>query len=43
MEKSKASSIKIYFEIIKYLINPTNYFRELNKKINYYLTVFFQL
>ena len=41
MEKNKANSIKIYFEIIKYLINPTNYFRELNKKINYYLTVFF--
>lgn len=41
MEKNKVNSIKNYFEIIKYLINPTNYFRELNKKINFYITVFF--
>ncbi|WP_455059970.1 hypothetical protein, partial [Parvimonas micra] len=40
MEKNKVNSIKNYFEIIKYLINPTNYFRAISRKINLYYTVF---
>ena len=40
MEENKSNSIKDYFELIKYLVNPINYVRAISRKINLYYTVF---
>lgn len=39
MEKEKFTSIKNVFEFIKHLINPTNYYREVRKKVNIHFII----
>ncbi|EGV11156.1 hypothetical protein HMPREF9127_0949 [Parvimonas sp. oral taxon 393 str. F0440] len=39
MDKEKITSIKNVFEFIKHLINPTNYYREVRKKVNIHFII----